>query len=49
MLQLDGKPVADMSLEELRSSFRHDGRDRSLTINRADTQRTIVLKVQTIP
>jgi PDZ domain-containing protein len=49
ILQLDGKPVADMRLEELRSSFRHDGRDRSLTINRADTQRTIVLKMQTIP
>jgi hypothetical protein len=49
ILQLNGAPVSEMSLEKLRSSFRHDGRDRSLTINRADTRRTVVLKMRTIP
>lgn len=49
ILQLDGRRVSDMSLEELRSRFRHDGRDCSLTINRGDTQRTIVLNMRTIP
>ncbi len=49
ILELDGTPVSGMSLEKLRSSFRQDGRDRTLTINRADTHRTFVLKMQTIP
>jgi PDZ domain-containing protein len=49
ILRLDGRPVSGMSLEELRSSFRQDGRDRSLTIVRQDTQRTVILKMRTIP
>jgi hypothetical protein len=48
ILRLDGKPTSSMSLEELRSSFRQDGRERSLVVDRQGSERTIVLKMQIV-
>jgi hypothetical protein len=43
ILEIDGRPTAGMDLWELRASFRHDGRERLLTIHRHGVRHVLSL------
>jgi C-terminal processing protease CtpA/Prc len=48
ILELDSAPVSGLTLVALRSSFRQDGRDRSLMIDRQGTERMVLLRMRSI-
>jgi hypothetical protein len=40
---MDGRPVAGLDLRELRASFRHDGRERVLIVQRLGVSHVLKL------
>jgi C-terminal processing protease CtpA/Prc len=43
--EIDGRPASAMNLQELRSAFRHDGRQVSLSIYNARTPQTVKMSM----
>jgi predicted metalloprotease with PDZ domain len=48
IMELDGQAVSGMSLVELRRSFRHDGRRRTLTIQRRSNTQVVTLSMPSL-